>query len=226
MKKIIFIIMLLITLTGCNKEMTNKDIPKENKESLQIKESNNSNSEETKTDENEEKVTNDTTKETQKETNKQNTSNKKTNESNNYKKTTEAKAQQKVVKEETKEENSKVKEKHTCTNNDSNYVKWKNQFLSDNKSTRLFDTYEEAYNKATEIKDKYYYGFIVQTSPTNYSDDECSKTLYTMQLFVPQGICENNPMTYLPNDINLDTTPLNTIDYLKKIGYECAGKNL
>lgn len=221
MKKIVLILLLLIALTGCNKEMTNNKISEKNKESFPIKESNNSNSEENKTKE-EKEVINDFTKETEKEINKQNATNKKTNESDNSKKSTESNVQQKIE----NEEKPQVKEKHTCTNEDIDYVAWKTNYLKDNNSTRFFESYDEAYNYGDKISLKYYYGFIVQTTPTTYSDDNCSKTHYTMQLFVPQGICENNPMTYLPNDINLDNTPLNTIDYLKKIGYECAGKNL
>ena len=221
MKKIVLILFLLIALTGCNKEMTNNKISEKNKESFPIKESNNSNSEENKTEE-EKEVINDSTKEAEKEINKQNATNKKTNENDNSKKNTESKVQQKVE----NEEKPQVKERHTCTNEDIDYVAWKTNYLKDNNSTRFFESYDEAYNYGDKISLKYYYGFIVQTTPTTYSDDNCSKTHYTMQLFVPQGICENNPMTYLPNDINLDNTPLNTIDYLKKIGYECAGKNL
>lgn len=225
MKKIVFIFMLLVILTGCNKEMIDNKISEKNNQSFPIKESNNSNSEENKLEE-EKEVINDSTKETDEETNKQNVTNEKTNESYNSKNNADSKVQQKVDKEEIKEEKPQVKEKHNCTNEDIDYVAWKTNYLKDNNSTRFFESYNEAYNYGNKISLKYYYGFIVQTTPTTYSDDNCSKTHYTMQLFIPQGICENNPMTYLPNDINLDNTPLNTIDYLKKIGYECAGKNL
>ena len=115
-------------------------------------------------------------------------------------------------------------EKHTCTNEDTDYVVWKTNYLKENNSTRFFDSYDEAYNYGDTISLKYFYGFIVQTTPTTFNGNECTRKHYTMQLYVPAGICENNPMMYLPNNINLEESHLDTISYLKQVGYECAGK--
>ena len=119
----------------------------------------------------------------------------------------------------------KEEEKHICTDADEIYFAWKKAYLNNNSYTRIFNTYDEAYKMGKEIEFKYFFGYIVQTSPTKYSDNSCEISFYTMQFFVPQGICENNPMIYLPNSINLnDDKAISSVGYLKQIGYECKGK--
>lgn len=134
------------------------------------------------------------------------------------KKETNNKSNSKNNVEEKKEE---IKVKHVCNNNDQGYVKWKNEFLSIENSARLFNSFDDAYNKGKEMEFTYFYGFTVHNEPIKYSDDDCEISHYLLQLYVMQGICENNPMMYVPYNIN----NMNDIEYLKSIGYECAGKS-
>ncbi len=110
-------------------------------------------------------------------------------------------------------------EKHECTNSDVGYVKWLAELKSTNKSTRIFNSLNEAtsfgYSKA-----EYGYGFFYSKNPTKYEDSNCSKEIYTLQLYVAAKSCGDNPMMYLSSD----EEPINTITYLRNLGYVCPEK--
>ncbi len=129
-----------------------------------------------------------------------------------------------------KESNVEVKKeetnvKHTCTDADSEYVSWKSDYLHRHNTSRLYDSFDLAYAAGDKIS-YYSYGFIVDKSPSRYSDDTCTKEVYSLEIYVPSGICENNPVIYVPNNVDILGQQLKSVDYLKQIGYECAGKNL
>ena len=92
-------------------------------------------------------------------------------------------------------------------------------------TSRLYDSFDLAYAAGDKIS-YYSYGFIVDKSPSRYSDDTCTKEVYSLEIYVPSGICENNPVIYVPNNVDILGQQLKSVDYLKQIGYECAGKNL
>lgn len=124
-----------------------------------------------------------------------------------------------------KKENLEIK-KHTCTENDVLYVEWKKDYLTKYSTIRLFDSLEDSKKKAEEIMYNYYYGYTASTTPIIYSDNNCEKKHYSLEIFVPQGICENNPVVWIPNNIDIEKENINTVKYLKKIGYECANKKV
>lgn len=159
-----------------------------------------------------------------------NTSTNNTNKSNSKSKNTNTTKKETNTNTNEKKENS-VKEKkeeivkHTCTDADSGYVNWKNNYLQKYDTSRLYDSFDLAYAAGDKIS-YYSYGFIVDKAPSRYSDDTCTKENYILEIYVPSGICENNPMIYVPNNIDILGQQLKSVDYLKQIGYECAGKNL
>lgn len=240
MKKTFILLLIVFLLCGCGKQnevIENKTLQNtieskkddkidEDSKNVDVQEQNTNKNE---TDSNKEENVESKDDNNKTDTSKTNTSTNKSNSEN--KNTNTSKNETSTNYNETKESNVEVKkeetnEKHTCTDADSEYVSWKNNYLKENGSTRFFDSYDEAYNYGDKISLKYFYGFIVQKTPTTYNGNNCNKTLYTMQLYIPQGICESNPMIYLPNSVEIEKNNLDTISYLKQIGYECAGKNL
>ena len=132
---------------------------------------------------------------------------------------------------ENKENNTEVnkeetKVKHICTDADSEYVSWRNNYLQKYNTSRLYDSFDQAYAAGYDIASKYAYGYIVDKAPSRYSDDNCTKEVYILEIYVPSKICEENPVVYVPNNVDIIGQQLTSVDYLKQIGYACEGKNL
>ena len=125
---------------------------------------------------------------------------------------------------EVNKEETKVK--HICTDADSEYVSWRNNYLQKYNTSRLYDSFDQAYAAGYDIASKYAYGYIVDKAPSRYSDDNCTKEVYILEIYVPSKICEENPVVYVPNNVDIIGQQLTSVDYLKQIGYACEGKNL
>ena len=118
------------------------------------------------------------------------------------------------------------KKKHTCDNNDEGYVNWLNNLSKTYDILRFYNSYEEAYNDGDRIARKYLYGFFITPAPSEYSDDSCEAKIYSISLYVPKKLCEDNDMIYLPNNISFENgNGISAIQYLKSLGYACTGKN-
>ena len=235
MKKTLIIFLIVFLLTGCgnqNKVAENKtfqNLVESVKDDKVDEDSKNTDAQEQnvtedKTDSNKsEKVEiEDKDNKTSTNANKSNSESKNTNTSKNETSTNTNEKKESNV--EVKKEETNVK--HTCTDADSGYVTWKNNYLQKYNTSRLYDSFDLAYSAGYDMASKYSYGYIVDKAPSRYSDDTCTKEVYILEMYVPSGICENNPMIYVPNNVDILGQQLTSVDYLKQIGYECAGKNL
>ena len=153
---------------------------------------------------------------------KENTKNNSKNKSNSKSKDTNTSENKENNTEVNKEE---TKIKHICSDADSEYVSWKNNYLQKYNTSRLYDSFDQAYAAGEKIS-YYSYGFIVDKAPSRYSDDNCTKEVYILEIYVPSGICEGNQVVYVPNNVDIIGQQLTSVDYLKQIGYACEGKNL
>ena len=240
MKKTFILLLIVFLLCGCGKQnevIENKTLQNtieskkddkidEDSKNVDVQEQNTNKNE---TDSNKEENVESKDDNNKTDTSKTNTSTNKSNSEN--KNTNTSKNETSTNYNETKESNVEVKkeetnEKHTCTDADSGYVKWKNNYLQKYNTSRLYDSFDLAYAAGYDIASKYSYGYIVDKAPSRYSDETCTKEVYILEMYVPSGICENNPMIYVPNNVDILGQQLTSVDYLKQIGYECAGKNL
>ena len=118
------------------------------------------------------------------------------------------------------------KEKHTCDNNDKGYVNWLSNLSKTYDTLRFYNSFESAYNDGDLIARKYLYGFFVSPAPYEYSDDICEAKVYSIRLYVPKKLCEDNEAIYLPNSVSFENDDgISAIQYLKSLGYACTGKN-
>ncbi len=123
-------------------------------------------------------------------------------------------------------QSSLKQEKHICNDNDEGYVNWLNNLSKTYDILRFYNSYEEAYNDGDRIARKYLYGFFISPAPYEYSDDSCEAKIYSISLYVPKKLCEDNEAIYLPNNISFENdNGISAIQYLKNLGYACTGKN-
>lgn len=242
-KKILIIIICVVTiiLLGCliiyfisfnNKDIKRLD-PNDNQkinENLQNQENNNndniSNDIEDTTDSNTDDTTTDVKEEVVKEDNKDTSNNNSKNNTTNKNNTNNSQTEDKVSNDTQQPSSNEVKQKHTCNSNDSGYVNWLNNLSKTYDTLRFYDSYYSAYNDGNRIAKKYLYGFFVTPTPTEYSDDTCEAKVYSIRLYVPKKLCEDNDMIYLPNNISFENdNGISAIQYLKNLGYACTGKN-
>lgn len=111
-------------------------------------------------------------------------------------------------------------EKHKCTNNDSEYIKWLNEFKSNNDTSRIFYSKEDAINYGENVALENGYGYFYNKSAISYENDYCKMDIYTVRLYIPAKTCEDNKMMYLKANEEV----IHSFSYLKKLGYECKDK--
>ncbi len=228
-KKTFIIFLIVFLLCGCGKEnkVTENKVLQNVVESEQEKEieENNKNVDVQEQVEEKNETDSDTNEKVEsKDTNNKNNMNTNNN-TNTNKQETNTNASENVESNVEVKKEEETNTKHTCTDADSGFVIWKNNYLKTNNTSRLYDSFDIAYAAGYEIASKYSYGYIVDKSPSRYSDDTCTKEVYILEIYVPQGICENNPMLYVPNNINIEGQHLTSVGYLKQLGYECVGKS-
>ena len=123
-------------------------------------------------------------------------------------------------------QSSPKQEKHICNDNDEGYVNWLNNLSKTYDTLRFYDSFDDAYNDGDRIARKYLYGFFISPAPYEYSDDICEAKVYSINLYVPKKLCEDNEAIYLPNNISFENgNGISAIQYLKNLGYACTGKN-
>lgn len=123
-------------------------------------------------------------------------------------------------------QSSPKQEKHICNDNDEGYVNWLNNLSKTYDTLRFYDSFDDAYNDGDRIARKYLYGFFITPAPSEYSDDICEAKVYSISLYVPKKLCEDNEAIYLPNNISFENgNGISAIQYLKNLGYACTGKN-
>ena len=239
MKKIIFVLLLVAFLIGTTIFFTNKTLEKKQKyyevdevieennlEQLQVLENEKSEvaNQELNSDTNKEEVKKDATNESKKQNVNEQTKKEKVKETTKQtpkvdkvestkKETTESKTESVV-------EETKPIEKHKCTNNDSEYIKWLNEFKSNNDTSRIFYSKEDAINYGENVALENGYGYFYNKSAISYENDYCKMDIYTVRLYIPAKTCEDNKMMYLKANEEV----IHSFSYLKKLGYECKDK--
>lgn len=110
--------------------------------------------------------------------------------------------------------------KHTCTNSDSSFTKWLQEFKNSNETSRIFYSKEKAISYGENVGLENGYGYFYNKNPISYEDDYCKIDIYAVRLYIPAKTCENDKMIYLKANEEV----INSIVYLKKLGYECSNK--
>lgn len=110
--------------------------------------------------------------------------------------------------------------KHTCTNSDSSFTKWLQEFKNSNETSRIFYSKEKAISYGENVGLENGYGYFYNKNSIAYEDDYCKIDIYAVRLYIPAKTCENDKMIYLKANEEV----INSIAYLKKLGYECSNK--
>ena len=126
-----------------------------------------------------------------------------------------------------KEPEQEIKTKQVCTENDAEYKKWLNNFLNTNKSTLVFDTQSEAKEYGEYASENFGYGYWYSSTPKTYSDENCTKSIWDVRLYVGVTACTDTNGNY-SKMMYINATPkenlISIFEYLEKQGYDCHGK--
>lgn len=126
--------------------------------------------------------------------------------------------------------NNEVKESkdlQVCSNNNSNFVKFLNNWKAQNPYSLVFysvDKLDSYIEKATKV---YGYGAWKSAIPIVYKDDECTISFYNAMLYIPKTSCvdsfgNNNEKMYI--EATLEENLINKYQYLTNKGFVCEGK--
>ena len=120
--------------------------------------------------------------------------------------------------------NNDVEQKPTkkgiCTTNDSEYNSWLNKFLSENPTTRVFNSMAELENFGETAAKNYGFGYYFSPNPDTFEGTNCTKEIYTLQLYAAADDCGGNPFMYIPREQSLT----DVYSYLRSKGYVCDEK--
>ena len=120
--------------------------------------------------------------------------------------------------------NNDVEQKPTkkgiCTTNDSEYNSWLNKFLSENPTTRVFYSMAELENFGETAAKNYGFGYYFSPNPDTFEGTNCTKEIYTLQLYAAADDCGGNPFMYIPREQSLT----DVYSYLRSKGYVCDEK--
>lgn len=114
-----------------------------------------------------------------------------------------------------------------CSSKNKGWTYYLKDFQKDNPYSMIFDTQAEAIAYGEYAAMNYGYGYWYSKNAKNYSDDECQKNFWSVELYIGITTCTDNNGKYNPMTYISATKKENLIDiykYLSNHGYNCGDK--